>query len=100
MIQELEQLFDIQYNDCQLEAIKKSYLRDFLIITGGPGTGKTTIMKGIIELYRLMEHISYEKLSEKVALLAPTGRAAKRMTETTFVRASTIHRFCGICLNR
>lgn len=92
-IQELENFFEIEYNECQLEAIRKSYQRDFLIITGGPGTGKTTIMKGIIELYRMMEHLSYEALSEKIALLAPTGRAAKRITETTFIRASTIHRF-------
>ena len=92
-IKELEDFFEIKYNTEQLAAIKKSYKKDFLIITGGPGTGKTTIMKGILELYRMMEHLSYEKLNEKVALLAPTGRAAKRMTETTFLRASTIHRF-------
>lgn len=92
-IKELEEFFEIKYNTEQLAAIKKSYKKDFLIITGGPGTGKTTIMKGILELYRMMEHLSYEKLNEKVALLAPTGRAAKRMTETTFLRASTIHRF-------
>lgn len=93
MILELEDFFDIKYNSCQLDAIKKSYMKDFLIITGGPGTGKTTIMKGIVELYRLMEKISYEKLNEKIALLAPTGRAAKRMSETTGMPASTIHRF-------
>ena len=93
MILELEDFFDIKYNSCQLDAIKKSYMKDFLIITGGPGTGKTTIMKGIVELYRLMEKLSYEKLNEKLALLAPTGRAAKRMSETTGMPASTIHRF-------
>lgn len=93
MILELEDFFDIKYNSCQLDAIKKSYMKDFLIITGGPGTGKTTIMKGIVELYRLMEKLSYEKLNEKIALLAPTGRAAKRMSETTGMPASTIHRF-------
>lgn len=93
MILELEDFFDIKYNSCQLDAIKKSYIKDFLIITGGPGTGKTTIMKGIVELYRLMEKLSYEKLNEKIALLAPTGRAAKRMSETTGMPASTIHRF-------
>ena len=92
-IQELESFFGIRYNICQLEAIKKSYTRDFLIITGGPGTGKTTIMKGIVELYRQMNKLSYDKLDQKIALLAPTGRAAKRMSETTFMRASTIHRF-------
>lgn len=93
MILELEDFFDIKYNSCQLDAIKKSYMKDFLIITGGPGTGKTTIMKGIVELYRLMEKLSYEKLNDKIALLAPTGRAAKRISETTGMPASTIHRF-------
>ena len=92
-INDLESFFGIRYNTCQLEAIRKSYTRDFLIITGGPGTGKTTIMKGIVELYRQMNKLSYEKLDQKIALLAPTGRAAKRMSETTFMRASTIHRF-------
>ena len=92
-IKELESFFDIKYNSDQLEAIKKSYTRDFLIITGGPGTGKTTIMKGIVELYRLMNKLSYEKLNEKIALLAPTGRASKRMSEATLMNASTIHRF-------
>ena len=92
-IQGIESFFEIKYNEHQREAIKKSYEKDFLIITGGPGTGKTTIMRGIIELYRMMNKLSYEKLSEKIALLAPTGRAAKRITESTLVRASTIHRF-------
>ncbi len=92
-VQDLEEFFGIKYNSCQLEAIKKSYTRDFLIITGGPGTGKTTIMKGITELYRQMNKLSYEKLDQKLTLLAPTGRAAKRMSETTLLRASTIHRF-------
>ena len=63
------------------------------IITGGPGTGKTTIIKGIIELYRVLNKLSYEKLLDELALLAPTGRAAKRMSEETTFPASTIHRF-------
>ena len=92
-IHQLESYFGITYNEEQLEAIKKSYCKDFLIITGGPGTGKTTIMKAILELYRQMNQLSYEKLQEKVALLAPTGRAAKRMSEATLFPASTIHRF-------
>lgn len=92
-IEKLENFFEIQYNSSQLSAIKKSYIKDFLIITGGPGTGKTTIMKGILELYRQMMRLSYEKLQDKVALLAPTGRAAKRMGEATHFPAYTIHRF-------
>lgn len=93
VINDLEEHFEIKYNEKQLEAIKKSFTKDFLIITGGPGTGKTTIMKGICELYRLTNKLSYEKLNERIALLAPTGRAAKRMSEATLLNASTIHRF-------
>lgn len=92
-IKEIEEFFGIVYNEEQLEAIKESYQKKFLIITGGPGTGKTTIMKAITELYRQMNKLDYSSLQEKIALLAPTGRAAKRMTETTLLRASTIHRF-------
>jgi len=92
-IKELENLFGITYNEQQFLAIKNSLLKQFLIITGGPGTGKTTIMKGVAELYRTVNKLSYEQLQEKIALLAPTGRAAKRMSESTLLRASTIHRF-------
>ena len=92
-IKDLESFYEITYNNEQKQAIKESYEKDFLIITGGPGTGKTTIMKGITEIYRQLNKLSFEKLQEKVALLAPTGRAAKRMTESTGLRASTIHRF-------
>lgn len=92
-IKELENLFGITYNEQQFLAIKNSLLKKFLIITGGPGTGKTTIMKGVTELYRTVNKLSYEQLQEKIALLAPTGRAAKRMSESTLLRASTIHRF-------
>ena len=92
-IKDLEDFFNIKYNEIQLEAIKKSIEKGFLIITGGPGTGKTTIIKAILELYRLINKLSYSELNEKVALLAPTGRAAKRMSEATMFPSSTIHRF-------
>ena len=89
----LEEYFNIKYNEEQKDAIKKSYLKNFLIITGGPGTGKTTIMKAIVELYKQINNYKYKDLEEKIALLAPTGRAAKRMSESTLLKASTIHRF-------
>ena len=92
-IKELSKIFNIEYNSNQLEAIRNSLLKDFLIITGGPGTGKTTIIKAILELYRLTNKLSYKEVNEKVVLLAPTGRAAKRMSEATSFPASTIHRF-------
>jgi exodeoxyribonuclease V alpha subunit len=68
----------------QKTAIEKSFKENVLVITGGPGTGKTTIIKGIIEGFELM--------GKKTALCAPTGRAAKRITETTGREAKTIHR--------
>lgn len=93
MIHELEESQDIKYNDEQLLAIKKSQENHFLIITGGPGTGKTTIVKAIVDLYQDITGLRYEKLTEKIALLAPTGRASKRLSETTNLPAYTIHRF-------
>lgn len=90
---EMESVFGISYNEEQRRAILDSIRKNFLIITGGPGTGKTTIMKGIIELYKEVHKLSYEKLAEHVQLLAPTGRAAKRMSDATLMPASTIHRF-------
>ncbi|MBR2246797.1 MAG: ATP-dependent RecD-like DNA helicase [Bacilli bacterium] len=89
----LEKDLNIKYNTDQIKAIKESIKNNFLIITGGPGTGKTTIMKGIVELYRNVNKLSYKNLLEDIALLAPTGRAAKRMSEATNTPASTIHRF-------
>jgi len=72
------------FSDEQLRAIKLSLENNLLIITGGPGTGKTTALKGIIDLYK--------HLDKKILLAAPTGRAAKRMTEVIGLDAKTIHR--------
>lgn len=92
-LKKLEEYFRIDYNEDQEKAIINSYLKNFLIITGGPGTGKTTIMRAIVEIYREAKKLNYEKMKEKIALLAPTGRAAKRMSESTNMPSSTIHRF-------
>ena len=74
----------IRYAELQLDAIRAAATNRLLIVTGGPGTGKTTVMTGILDLFDAM------KL--KTQLAAPTGRAAKRLSEVTGREASTIHR--------
>lgn len=89
----LEDIFGIKYNELQKKAIKTSLENKFNIITGGPGTGKTTIIKGIVESYKQIEKINDDRLKEEMVLLAPTGRAARRIMEATNFRALTIHKF-------
>ena len=74
----------ISYSAQQTEAIRSAASNALLLVTGGPGTGKTTILNGILSLF--------DQMSLKCALAAPTGRAAKRLTEVTGREASTIHR--------
>ncbi len=81
---DIEKSMDIRFSDAQKQAIKESFLKKILVITGGPGTGKTTIVKAIVELFN--------KWGRKVLLAAPTGRAAKRLSESTGHPAKTIHR--------
>ena len=92
-IEYLELSFNIKFNEDQKKAIKESIVKNFSIITGGPGTGKTTIIKGIVELYKKINNLTYMDLCNKMALLAPTGRAAKRMGEAAIMPSYTIHRF-------
>ncbi|MCF7890527.1 ATP-dependent RecD-like DNA helicase [Candidatus Bipolaricaulota bacterium] len=87
MVEKFTETREIDYNKDQISAIKKSVTDKVLLITGGPGTGKTTVLQGIIELM--------EKLDKEVGLAAPTGRAAKRLEEATGREAETIHRLLG-----
>lgn len=92
-IAEVEMQFSISYNEQQKEAITSALKNHVTIITGGPGTGKTTIMKAIVQMYSKIYKKEGEALTSALALLAPTGRASKRMSEATLLPASTIHRF-------
>ncbi len=85
---EIKKTSDIKLSEKQKEAIKQINENNVAIITGGPGTGKTTIIKTIINLYK--------QKGKKVVLCAPTGRAAKRMTEATGEEAKTLHRLLEI----
>ncbi len=76
-----------EYSAMQRQAILTALNSPVMVLTGGPGTGKTTVLRGIIE--------TLEKESKKIILAAPTGRAAKRMTTMTGVEATTIHRLLG-----
>ena len=84
----VEEKTDMLLSEKQKEAIKMINENNVTIITGGPGTGKTTIIKSIIEIYKPQKY--------KIVLSAPTGRAAKRITETTGEEASTLHRLLEI----
>ena len=88
-INALEFLTGITYDESQRNAITKALNNNLTIITGGPGTGKTTIIRCIVKL--LLEIINLKP--EKLALLAPTGRAARKLMSTTGVPAYTIHKY-------
>lgn len=94
----LEERLNVQYAPSQKEAIQTALMSPMMILTGGPGTGKTTVIKGIVELYGELHGCSLEPKDYKkeepypFLLAAPTGRAAKRMTESTGLPAVTIHR--------
>ena len=93
VLKSLEEHSGIVYNEQQERAIRSALENNLLIITGGPGTGKTTIIKAIVDLYQHLNGWKTDELMEHLALLAPTGRASKRMSESTYLPASTIHRF-------
>ncbi|MEG0286997.1 MAG: ATP-dependent RecD-like DNA helicase [Vagococcus sp.] len=100
-IKEIEKLFNISYGESQTQAIKEAVTSPFFILTGGPGTGKTTVVNGIVTLFAELNGLSlnledYTQDVFPILLAAPTGRAAKRMNEMTGLPASTIHRLLGL----
>jgi exodeoxyribonuclease V alpha subunit len=83
-VAEAEKNLGLTLSSAQRTAVRRSFERKLLVITGGPGTGKTTIVRAVVEIF--------EKWGKEVILAAPTGRAAKRLSETTGRDARTIHR--------
>lgn len=83
-VEHIQKKTGMEYDEIQADAIRKAAVSKVMVLTGGPGTGKTTTTQGIIAAYRAF--------GLKILLAAPTGRAAKRMTEATGLEAKTIHR--------
>ena len=88
---QLEQEMKMELDSLQKQAILEATRHGLLIITGGPGTGKTTTINAIIQFF--------EQEEQTILLAAPTGRAAKRMSETTGYEAQTIHRLLELSGN-
>ncbi|MGM9950967.1 MAG: ATP-dependent RecD-like DNA helicase [Lysinibacillus sp.] len=101
-IGEVEERYDVTYAPTQAQAIETALHSAVMILTGGPGTGKTTVIKGLVEVYAELHGLSldpkyYAQKEEPfpIVLAAPTGRAAKRLAESTELPAMTIHRLLG-----
>jgi len=99
---EVEERLGVNYAETQVAAIETALHSPLMILTGGPGTGKTTVIRGFVEVYAELHGLSldpkeYAKKKESfpIVLAAPTGRAAKRMSESTGLPAMTIHRLLG-----
>ncbi|WP_203333086.1 SF1B family DNA helicase RecD2 [Planococcus beigongshangi] len=99
---EAEERLGVNYAETQVQAIESSINSSVMILTGGPGTGKTTVVRGLVEVYAELHGLSldpkdYAKKKEPfpIILAAPTGRAAKRLSESTELPAMTIHRLLG-----
>lgn len=90
-VEEIQQEQGITYAPQQREAVEKAAKSGVLILTGGPGTGKTTTVRGIVALFR--------KMGLDIVLAAPTGRASKRLSELTGMEAQTVHRLLGMNWN-
>ena len=101
VITEIEQNHNIEYDNLQKEAIKSAMNNQFMLLTGGPGTGKTTVINGILEAYSELYDVdlnpdNYTDDVFPIILAAPTGRAARRMNELTGLPSATIHRHLGL----
>ena len=98
-INEVEEELEISYDIVQIAAIKNCIRNNFAILTGGPGTGKTTIILAVIKIFQKIKNYSVHDLLDEsrniLTLCAPTGKAAKRMSESTGFYASTIHKAIG-----
>ncbi|MGO3496190.1 MAG: SF1B family DNA helicase RecD2, partial [Staphylococcus equorum] len=97
---EIENRNEVTYADSQRDALQTAINTKIMLLTGGPGTGKTTVIKGIVELYAEIHGLSldyddYQNDDYPVVLAAPTGRASKRLAESTGLEAMTIHRLIG-----
>lgn len=95
-IQAVEDKFRISYDQTQKAAIAQALNSKVFILTGGPGTGKTTVINGILTAYGKLHGVDMDGNNPPVILAAPTGRAARRMNELTGLPAATIHRHLGL----
>ena len=94
---QIEEKFAISYDAIQKQAICNAIQHKIFILTGGPGTGKTTVINGIIAVYALLHGLDLHKSQDlPILLAAPTGRAARRMNELTGLPSATIHRHLGM----
>ncbi|MFC2770064.1 MAG: ATP-dependent RecD-like DNA helicase [Streptococcus gordonii] len=97
IIEQVEQDLGICYDHIQKKAIFDAINHKVFILTGGPGTGKTTVINGIIATYAALHKLDLAKKQElPILLAAPTGRAARRMNELTGLPSATIHRHLGM----
>ncbi|MCI8394084.1 MAG: ATP-dependent RecD-like DNA helicase [Bacilli bacterium] len=92
-IKNLEKNLNVEYNNTQKKAIKTALKERITIISGGPGTGKTTIVNAIVRLYIELYHLTPIEIYTTIACLAPTGRASKKLAMSTGLPAMTIHRY-------